>query len=285
MASPASGPEALTCVVVDDEPHARSLVDEFLADYDQMNLTGQAGNGREAVDLIHETEPDLLFLDVQMPGMDGFEVLEQLDAVPYVVFSTAYDEYAIRAFEAGAVDYLLKPYSRDRFETAVERATERIRTERRSSSSATETDASEDAVEEATDRAAPTHVDQIAALLQDVRTERSDTDAPLERLYVRHGSKIVPVDVGSIRWAEAAGDYTKLHTDDDTHLASIGLGDLADRLPADRFQRVHRSHLVALPVVDHLRSDGSGGYVLHLDDGTSLRVSRSYAPKIRDFIV
>lgn len=274
-------PSSLTCLIVDDEPHARSLVREFLGDYDHIEIVGMAGTGQEAVDRIHASEPDLLFLDVQMPGLNGFDVLERLDTVPHVVFSTAYDEYAIRAFETGAIDYLVKPYSRDRFRTAVERATDRIRAAS-SSPDADPADADPAGDDAAGDAA---HVDQLASLLQEVRDAQHAGDAPHGRLYVRHGEKILPVEIASIRWAEAAGDYTKLHTPDKTYMTSLGLGDLDARLPASEFQRVHRSHLVALSAIRHLRSDGSGGYVLRLDDGTTLRVSRSYASTIRDHIV
>jgi two-component system LytT family response regulator len=293
----------LSCVIVDDEPHARSLVREFLGDYDHVEVAGECGNGREAIEMIHETDPDLVFLDVQMPGLDGFDVLERLETVPFIVFATAYDEYALRAFDAGAIDYLRKPFSRDRFETAVDRVTQRYRESRTRSD-----DARDDAPEEAApegDAGAPgsEYIEELAALLQKVRdaertgepasgdaAEGSDAPddappAPLTQLYVRRGKKIVPVDVNSIRWIEAAGDYAKLHAEDGTYVTSVGLGELVDRLPGDRFQRLHRSHVVALPAIDHLRSDGSGGYEVRLDDGTSLRVSRSYAPTIRERIV
>jgi two-component system LytT family response regulator len=268
-AASGAAPPTLRTVIVDDEPPARNLVDEYLADYDHVTVVGTAGSGREALECIADTDPDLVFLDVQMPGLDGFDVLERLETLPHIIFSTAYDEYALDAFDAGAVDYLLKPYSRERFRTAVERVTERAR-------QAAASDA-------APGRSPDAYADRLAALLQEARS--TEAEAPLDRLYVRHGKKIVPVAADDIRWIEAAGDYAKLHTTGDTHLCSMGLGDLAERLDGDRFARVHRSHIVALDAIDHLRSDGSGGYVAMLDDGTTVRVSRSYAPQIRDRIV
>jgi two-component system LytT family response regulator len=245
-------------LIVDDEPPARNLVREYLEDIDSIEVIGECGTGREAVATINDDVPDLVFLDVQMPGLDGFDVLEQIDVLPDIIFSTAYDEYAIQAFDAGAVDYLLKPYSRGRFQKAVERALERHEQD----------DAG--------------HADRLASLLQEVR---SPDDAPPERLYVRHGDKIIPVDPDEIRWVEAAGDYAKIHTMEKTYLSSMGIGKLAERLDDRRFARVHRSHIIAFPAVDHLRSDGSGGYRVILDDGTKLRVSRSYAPDVRDRLV
>ena len=248
----------MRALIVDDEPPARTLLQEYLADIDRIEVIGTCGTGREAIDAINEQAPDLVFLDIQMPGLDGFDVLERIETLPTIIFSTAYDEYAIEAFDAGAVDYLLKPYSRGRFQTAVERALERH------------------------EQDADAYADRLATLLQEAR--RADDDAP-ERLYVRHGEKIIPVDPDDIRWIEAAGDYAKLHTAEKTYLSSTGIGALAERLDSGRFARVHRSHIIAFPAVDHLRSDGSGGYHAILDDGTKVRVSRSYAPDIRDRLV
>ena len=245
-------------LIVDDEPPARELIREYLEDLARIEIIGECGTGREAIEAINEQAPDLVFLDVQMPGLDGFDVLERIETLPDIVFSTAYDEYAIEAFDAGAVDYLLKPYSRARFRKAVERALDRH------------------------DRHGDDYTDRLGALLQ---VARSSEDDPLERLYVRHGDRIVPVDPDDIRWIEAAGDYARLHTDNKTYLSSTGIGALADRLDPKRFARVHRSHIIAFPAVNHLRSDGSGGYQAILDDGTKVRVSRSYAPDIRERIL
>ncbi len=248
----------MRALIVDDEPPARSLVREYLEDMDRIEVIGECGNGREAIEAITENDPDLVFLDVQMPGLDGFDVLERIDVLPDIIFSTAYDQYAIQAFDAGAVDYLLKPYSQDRFRKAVERALERH------------------------DQEDDDYADRLATLLQEARTQ---DDAPPDRLYVRHGEKIIPVDPDTIRWIEAAGDYSKLHTTEKTYLSSLGLGELEERLDEKQFARVHRSHIIAFPAVDHLRSDGSGGYNVILEDGTKVRVSRSYAPDIRDRIL
>jgi two-component system LytT family response regulator len=245
-------------LIVDDEPPARNLIQEYLEDLPRIEPIGECGNGREAINAINEKAPDLVFLDVQMPGLDGFDVLERIDVLPDIIFSTAYDEYAIEAFDAGAVDYLLKPYSKARFRKAVGRALERY------------------------DQDDDTYADRLAALLQEAKT---NADEAPERLYVRHGDKIIPVDPEDIRWIEAAGDYSKLHTDGKSYLSSKGIGDLEERLDPTRFMRVHRSHILAFPAIDHLYSDGSGGYKAVLDDGTKVRVSRSYASDIRERLV
>lgn len=251
----------MRALIVDDEPPARDMVREYLTEeYPEIEIIGECGTGREAVGRINEALPDLLFLDIQMPGLDGFDVLARIDAVPSIIFSTAYDEYAIQAFDAGAVDYLLKPYSRARFRKAMDRALERADQ----------------------DRPPERYAERLNALLEATR-EESSGDVP-NRLYVRHGEKIVPVDPADIVYVEAAGDYARLHTEDETHLSSAGIGELEDRLEEARFLRVHRSTIVALPAVKHLTSDGSGGYWAQLRTGDRVRVSRSYADRIRDLI-
>lgn len=248
----------MRALIVDDEPPARDLLREYLDAVDAIEIIGECGTGREAIEAINEQAPELVFLDVQMPGLDGFDVLERIETLPTIIFSTAYDEYALEAFDAGAVDYLLKPYSRARFQKAVARALDRH------------------------DRTDDAYVDRLATLLQKARASEDETP---DRIYVRHGDKIIPVAPEDIRWIEAAGDYAKLHTAENTYLSSAGLGELVDRLDPKQFARIHRSHAISFAAVDHLRSDGSGGYHAVLDDGTRVRVSRSYAPDIRDRLV
>lgn len=274
-ASSSQATSSVRAIIVDDEPPARALVEEFLSHHEAIEVIDQAGSVAEAVTCINEAEPDLVFLDVQMPDGDGFDVLEQIEHLPDVVFSTAYDEYAIRAFETGAVDYLLKPYKRSRFDTAVERVLDR-HSHRQDDGSTFDADGP------ASSRAeADAYADRIADLLQAAKAPGND----LDRLYVRHGNKIIPVEMDDVLWIKAAGDYSELHTSEDTYLSSKGIGELVERLDDSQFARVHRSHVIALSAVDHLRSDDSGGYVARLVDGTRLRISRSYAPEIRNRIV
>jgi len=256
----------LTCVLVDDEPPARALLEEYLAPLPDVTVAGTCGTGAEAIRLIERARPDFAILDIEMPGLDGFDGIERVEVLPYVIFATAYNEYAIDAFDAGAVDYLLKPYGPERLEKAVQRVRDRL--------------TAEDSHQAAND-----HGDALARVLQQMRAQSASASAVQDQLYVRHGEKIVPVDPASVLWVEAAGDYATLHTEDGDFLSSMGLGALTEHLDPHRFMRIHRSHVVALPAIDHLRSDGSGGYVARLSDGTNLRVSRSYAPEIRDRIV
>lgn len=240
--------------IVDDEPPARAIIKEYLEDFPRLTVVDEFESGREAVTAINRDQPDLVFLDIQMPGLDGFEVLEQLEHWPHIIFSTAYDRYAVRAFEVNAVDYLLKPYDRNRFGEAVRRVL----------------DENPDGPD----------LEDLAGLLRD----RPSESALENRLFVRVGRKIVPVNLDEVLWIEAEGDYSILHTDEETYTCSTGIGDLEEKLDGSRFVRVHRSSMVAVEAIDHLTSDGSGGYIARLSDGTRVRVSRSYADKIRELI-
>jgi two-component system LytT family response regulator len=246
----------LRAVIVDDEPLAREMIKEYLADFPDVQVVAECGNGRQAVTVINREKPDLIFLDIQMPGMNGFEVLEHLEALPHIIFSTAYDEFALQAFEVNAIDYLLKPYSRDRFAKAVQRAVQQ-RALRRN------------------------ELDRILSLLQASRQRGEYSD----RIFVRVGQKIVPVQTQDILWIEAAGDYAQLHTVGQIYVCNMGLGELQKRLDPGRFARVHRSSIIALSALKHLESDGEGGFIATLKDGTRVRVSRSHAAKVRDLIL
>jgi len=246
----------IRALIVDDEPLARQVVREFSAGHPALEIAGECENGRKAVTMINRLRPDLLFLDVQMPGLSGFEVLERLDHIPAVIFSTAYDQFAIRAFEVHAVDYLLKPYDRERFATAVERALERLR---------------KNLVE----------VDRLAALLNFAKGSQPFP----ERLLVKTGPRLLPIKVNDIEWIEAADDYSELHVAGAIHLCSLGLCELEKRLDPQRFARVHRSAIVNLSRIRNLERDGEGGMIATMASGKEIKVSRSYAAALRKLIV
>ncbi len=216
-----------------------------------LKVVGECANGLEAVQSVLEAASPigLLFLDVQMPGLTGFEVLDEIGrrdvVMPAVVFSTAFDQFAVRAFEVAAVDYLLKPFTQARFEEALDRALQQ----------------------------------PAERVLEVVRP----TTYP-SRLLVEDGGVFVPVPVGDVLWAEAAGDYTTLHTRTRTYLASQGIGALSERLDPVQFARVHRSTVVALDALHALERDNSGGFIARLVDGSTVRVSRTYADTIRDMM-
>lgn len=247
-------------IIADDEPLAREIIREFLEDYPDMEIIKECENGKQAVNAINKLTPDLVFLDVQMPVLSGFEVLENLQVglLPQIIFSTAHDAFALKAFEVNAIDYLLKPYTRERFSLAVQKALKQT-------------------------AAQANEVDRLLALLYHTQN-RGRKEYPA-RLFVRMGSKIVPVQTDKILWIEAAGDYAHLHTSEKSYLCNLGIGELAKRLDPEIFPRVHRSAIIAISALKHLHSDGEGGYHAMLTNGMKVRVSRSYAPKMRGLII
>ncbi len=259
----------IRAVVVDDEPSAREAVVTFLAEADAIEVVGEARNGREAVEVVRSARPDLLFLDVQMPGLDGFEVLEALgdDVPPGVVLVTAHGEYALRAFEVHAVDYVTKPFGRPRFMAAVDRAVQRlagaqaldVRATLRSLAAGLRLDP--DVVSDA----------QAAVPADDAdRSPRAEA-----RIGVRLGSRTVLVDVASIDWVEVDGDLVRLHTEDAVHLLRSTLKEMLQTLGADDFVRIHRGVVVNRNRIRVLQREPDGGGSVVLDSGVSLRVARA----------
>src|SRR5215207_2981602 len=210
----------LRSLIVDDEPLARELLRSMLSVHDDVEVVGEAGSGRAAVEAVREIEPDLMFLDVQMPGLDGFEVLQALGAerLPEVVFVTAYDQYALKAFEVHALDYLLKPFTRRRFAEAMEHVLDRLALRQGGFEPG------------------------VAALLDALRAERERPD----RIAVRTGRGVHFVKPEEVSWVEAEGNYVRLHTPGGTHLVRGTLKEVEARLGPRRFVRVHRSALVNL---------------------------------------
>jgi len=238
----------IRALIVDDEPPARRRLRQLLADDPEVELAGECAGGREAVALIRSLQPDLVLLDVQMPGMSGFDVLASLDRAhwPHVVFVTAHDAYAVRAFEVHALDYVLKPVSRARVREALARAKRAVAHDRRADAS-----------------------DKLARALQDLRGP-----APPGRIAVKVDGRVLLLHTGEIRWVEAAGNYARLHLGGASHLVREPLKDLLARLGPERFVRVHRSAAVNLDAVREFRPWFKGASVVVLDDGTRLTVSR-----------
>jgi two-component system LytT family response regulator len=242
-------------LIVDDEPLARSRVRELLSAQPDVEVLGECGNGREAVTAIRKRNPDLVFLDVQMPEVTGFEVLEALEpgSTPAVVFVTAFDEFAVRAFEVHALDYLLKPFDRDRFLTSLERARDAVRRRREGG------------------------LDQrLAGLLADLGVRRRY----LQRVLVKSGGRTVLLKTGEIDWIEAAGNYVRLHVGRERHLLRETMTALEEKLDPEQFVRVHRSTMVNLERVRELEPFFHGDYVLKLEDGTRLTLSRTYRERM-----
>jgi two-component system LytT family response regulator len=235
---------------VDDEPLARELLRELLAAHPDVNIVAECANGFTAVKSIAELAPDVVFLDVQMPKLDGFEVLSLLprreDGRPAVVFVTAFDQYAVKAFEANAVDYLLKPFDRARLAAAVGRVRARL----------------------ATGRVAP---------LRGLAAQARDPARPVTRVVVKEGANVTVLPVATIDFVKAEDDYVLLHAASRDHLKAETLASLEAHLPKDRFVRIHRSYLLNLDRLVRLEAEATGAQTAVLKDGSRLPVSRSGA--------
>jgi Response regulator of the LytR/AlgR family len=255
----------LRVLIVDDEPLARERLRELLEEAPAVTVAGAAEDGPAAVDAIRAQAPDLVFLDVQMPGKNGIDVIEEIGTgdMPATVFVTAYDQYAIKAFDLAAVDYLLKPFDDERFEEALRRAREQIANQ-------------EAAVSE-----------RLLRLLHERDPELLDEESPhdepyLERIAVqgRGKARIVPVD--DLTHITADGSYAELHTGEDTYVIRERMKTLAARLDPDTFVRVHRSAIVRLDEIEMVLRGGGGNYAVRLKDDTRVSVSRSRVDELQD---
>jgi two-component system, LytTR family, response regulator len=240
-------------LIVDDEPIARKRLRRFLLQQADVEIAGEAANGCEAVDAIKKLAPDLLLLDVQMPEMDGFQVLRAVgaEAMPVVIFVTAYDEFALQAFEAQAIDYLLKPFDYDRFQKAFERAKTYL-------------------------QGRGTGARRLSALVDAL----SEPSGMRSRLAVRSDGRVLFLNTREIDWVEAVGNYVSLHVGREKHLLRGTMNEFEDRLSSDRFLRIHRSTLVNLDAVREVRPSLQGESVVLLKDGTRLNASRSGSQKL-----
>lgn len=244
----------IRAVIVDDEPPARENLRLLLEVQEDVEVVAECGSGARAVRAIEELEPDLVFLDVQMPSMDGFEVIEAVGParMPITVFVTAYDRYALRAFETRALDYLLKPFDDERFGEALDRARERLR-----------------------QRDESDFARRILSLVEDRRPGSGGKDGFLSHLTVRERDRVVVLDVDDVDRFEAAGDYVAVHVGGRSHLIDDTMKSLEAELDPDRFVRIHRSHIVRVDRIRELQPFFHGDYVVTLEDGTELRLSRT----------
>jgi two-component system LytT family response regulator len=237
-------------LVVEDEPEARRMLRDFLADAPWVEVVGEAVNGRDAVAAIDGLEPTLVMLDVRLPEMSGLEVLQTIRHQPEVVFASAYDQYAVAAFELGALDYLVKPFGRERFRRMLDRVRRRLSANPEGPSS----------------------------------PERARTalgPSPLRRLFARLGDKIVPIPASGIVRIQAQGDYAEVHAPGGPYLLHVTLSELASRLDAERFVQVHRSHIVNLDAMKLLRPHDERRLVIVLSNGEEIIASRAASEALR----
>jgi two-component system LytT family response regulator len=263
--------ELIRTLIVDDEPAARAGLRHLLASDSEVVVAGECTNGREAVAAIQDVAPDLLFLDVQMPELDGFGVLHEVgtERVPSVVFVTAYDQYALHAFEVHALDYLLKPFSDERFRESLARAKAQVRHGRLAQLSG-KLAALLDTYGEPPPRVSG------AATPTPTPAPQSQQSASLERLVVKSGGKVTLLRVDEIEWIDADGDYARIHVGKGWHLLRETMKRLELQLDPARFVRIHRSTIVNLEKVKELQPFFRGEYVAVLHNGATLKLSRGY---------
>ncbi len=238
----------ITVIIVDDEPDARQLLRQYIDEVPDFQLLAEATDGPEAIRLINNLTPDLVFLDVRMPGLNGFDVLPQLNELPRIIFSTAYDQYAIRAFEVHALDYLLKPYGRQRFQAAINRVTDT--------------------------KALPSLTEKLL---------RADQQKQ-HRVILQKGTRRLIRDARNITYVTALGDYCRVHFKDDTLLANSGISALNEKFATLPFLRVHRSALVNMDHARELVRKGRYWYLL-VGEQEEVKVSESYLPQVRKLLI
>ena len=261
-------------IVVDDEPLARRLIIARLIDYPEFEVVAECGNGRQAVDAVDKLSPDLMFLDIQMPGLGGFDVIRSLgsDKMPAVIFVTAFDAFAIDAFDANAIDYLLKPISEERFSRALARALVRLR---------------QDQASHAEKRNLFGALNAIADRVREkseAQTVGQSNDQDERKISIKDGDSVMLVVESDIDWVDAAGDYMCIHVNGKTHVIRSTMHDLLSRLDQNKFKRVHRSTVVNTDRIVRIQKHMKGEYFLHLDCDEIIKVSRHYKEVIRDFI-
>ncbi|MEL6863048.1 MAG: LytTR family DNA-binding domain-containing protein [Bacteroidota bacterium] len=239
-------------IIVDDEAPARSLIKEFLQDYDDLVLLEECNNGVDAVKVINNFKPDLVFLDIQMPGLTGFEVLKRLKEMPQIIFSTAYDQYALKAFEVHAIDYLLKPFKQERFDEAIRKLNH--------------------------------HSDAYLTQIQTLVNTLNGQEAYLVNILVSVRNKLINIPTDQIIQIKAEGNYARLTTLDGSYLSSYGITKLEEKLKPQQFIRVHRSTIINITYAKEVYTYPSS-YEVVMKNGDVVKVSRSYLNNIRKLIV
>jgi len=262
----------LNTLIVDDEALARRGLKHRLQHHRDIHIIGEARNGRQALIMIRQHHPDLVFLDIQMPGLNGFDVLRELDPaeLPSIVFVTAFDEFAIKAFEANAVDYILKPIEGERLDEALDRVRERQSARRAKKDRASLLNLVSQITGEAI-----TSVDEIRG--------KSLAKKPAARLAIKDAGKTTWVQQEDIEWIDAAGDYMCVHVGGQTHIMRKTMKELEEELDSELLQRVHRSAIVNVKQVIEMQSHINGEYFLTLKSGHTLKLSRTYKEKLKYF--
>lgn len=246
---------AKTAFIAEDEPLARESLRDAVMARTELQLIGEADNGKTALERINQMRPEVIFMDIQMPEMTGLEVIKRLEYQPAIIFTTAYDNYAVAAFELNAVDYLLKPFSRERFDAAVDRLL---------------------------DEQGQADLSNLGQTLEQV-TQRLPSQ--LDRILVRDRGHIFPVNIQQIAYLKSDAKYTALYVDGKTFLVRLGISELAERLDPSRFVRIHRSVIVNLDYVESMKTDEQSQLQLQMRDGSILVANRESSKMLRDMAI
>lgn len=242
----------IKAVIIDDENLAREAIKAYLGGHEEIELVAECSNGFEGIKAINELKPDLIFLDIQMPKVSGFEMLELIEDPPHIIFSTAYDNYAVKAFEVNAADYLLKPYSRERFDEAVNKVLEKIQ-----------------------DSPKPKNIENIVA-------DYDENEESLERVVVKWGNKIKVIPVGTVKRIEAQDDYVMIHCDEGKFLKQKTMKFFENKLDKKSFIRIHRSHIIRIDQIAQIESFEKDTRIVILKDGSKAPVSKSGYARLKE---
>jgi len=247
--------DIIKVLIVEDEKLAREIVKNYLKKFDNIDVVGECSNGFDALKQINEDKPDIVFLDIQMPKLTGFEMLEVLENPPVIIFTTAYDQYALKAFEVNATDYLLKPFSEERFNEAVQKAIKLLENK-----------------------------NQVVKNLEDLSKALENKEEFLERVVVKNGQKISIIPIGDIKYIEAQDDYTMLYTDKGNFLKQKTMKYFEGSLDPKDFIRIHRSYFVKVTQIKQIELFEKESYRVILNDGTKLPVSKSGYQKLKEIL-
>lgn len=243
----------MKAVIIDDEKLARDIVKKYLEDHDDIEIVAECTNGFEGVKAINELKPDLVLLDIQMPKLTGFEMLEILDHKPQIIFATAYDEYAIKAFENNAIDYLLKPFSKERFDQAISK----LKVEK---------------------------VSKDADDIQNLKNYRDEQSESIDRIVVKQNHKIVVIPVSDIKYLEAQDDYVMIYTAESRYLKQKTMKYFETHLPANEFVRIHRSYIANVTEIEELQRYEKDAHIVKLKSGEKLKVSKSGYQNLKEIL-
>ncbi|MCD4746133.1 MAG: LytTR family transcriptional regulator DNA-binding domain-containing protein [Bacteroidales bacterium] len=242
----------ITAIIIEDEEPARDLIKAYLKDYKNIILISECDNGFAGFKAINEHKPDIIFLDIQMPKLSGFEMLELLDEIPGIIFTTAYDNFAIKAFDINAVDYLLKPFSRERFQKSIEKAFDSLENKKKKNK-------------------------KVYRLIEHVHRSKD----MLERVVVKSGSKINVIPVDEIQHVEAQDDYVMIYTKNEKYLKQETMNYFEEHLPASHFIRIHRSDIVKLDQIIRMEHYAKDNFVVILKNGNNIKVSKSRIKELK----